>query len=200
MVILALLAKMADWSSFETVQIAVLLAILVKFWEIGDAMSFMKVLIAKIAGGTDHLRYCVSQAGGNQVKQLMGLHEKCSFIEIRLQNLVGDSGDTQRWLHQNLTEHEKLAEKIRGCLDVCRQWVASRLRFKDVAKIEFEAMFEKIWAAATKRALKEAEKWIESRKLYAQSAQELASAQEQPQIINQVIEEIDFLPILSKMD
>ena len=198
MVLVAFVAKMADWSSFETVLIAVLLAILVKLWEIGDAMSFMKVMIAKIANGTDHIRYCISSTGGNQVKQLMGLHEKCSFIELRLQNMVGDESDTQRWLHQNLTEPEKFQDKMHGCLDICRQWVGSRLRFKDAQKMEFEAMFDKIWVKANKRAVLEAEAWVVS-KGYAESARELTVAQEQLRIIQKVIAEINFQPILTQV-
>jgi hypothetical protein len=67
MLVVAVLAKIGDWSSFETVQIGVLLMIIAKFWEVGDAMIFMKIMISKIAAGTDHLRYVVSNTGGNQV-------------------------------------------------------------------------------------------------------------------------------------
>ncbi len=67
MLVVAVLAKIGDWSSFETVQIGVLLMIIAKFWEVGDAMLFMKIMISKIAAGTDHLRYVVSNTGGNQV-------------------------------------------------------------------------------------------------------------------------------------
>ena len=73
MLVLAVLAKIADWSSFETVQIGVLLMIIVKFWEVGDAMIVMKVMISKIAAGTDHLRYVVSNTGGNQVARAPNL-------------------------------------------------------------------------------------------------------------------------------
>jgi hypothetical protein len=73
MLVLAVLAKIADWSSFETVQIGVLLMIIVKFWEVGDAMILMKVMISKIAAGTDHLRYVVSNTGGNQVARASNL-------------------------------------------------------------------------------------------------------------------------------
>ena len=71
MLVLAVLAKIADWSSFETVQIGVLLMIIAKFWEVGDAMIFMKIMISKIAAGTDHLRYVVSNTGGNQVARAL---------------------------------------------------------------------------------------------------------------------------------
>ena len=73
MLVLAILAKIADWSSFETVQIGVLLMIIAKFWEVGDAMIFMKIMISKIAAGTDHLRYVVSNTGGNQVPRTRNL-------------------------------------------------------------------------------------------------------------------------------
>jgi hypothetical protein len=95
--------------------------------------------------------------GSSEVRQLMNLHDKCGFIEIRLQNLVGDVGDTQRWLCQNLCENDGVESKIKGCIHMCKLWVSSKLRFKDVPQEEFEPQFLKMWKVASSKALKGAE-------------------------------------------
>jgi hypothetical protein len=129
----------------------------------------------------------------------MGLHEKCSFIEIRLQNLVGDGGDTMRWLYQNLCEGEGADQKISGCMHVCRQWTNSHLRFKDLQISEFEPQFMKIWTTGSAKALKEAEDWAVSCQ-NAASAKELTDAQAEVKIIRAVIKTISFSAILGQME
>jgi hypothetical protein len=133
------------------------------------------------------------------VKQLMGLHEKCSFIEIRLQNLVGDGGDTQRWLYQSLAEAVGASQKIADCMSVCRQWCASRLRFKDLKPSEWEPQFMKIWALGSASALKQASDWA-SKSLNGMSATDLAEAQAEVMIIRSVIKDISFTTILNQME
>jgi hypothetical protein len=100
--------------------------------------------------------------GSSEVRQLMSLHEKCGFIEMRLQNLVGDVGDTQRWLSQNLCENDGAESKIKGCKHMCKLWVSSKLRFKDVPQEEFEPKFMKMWGIASSHTLKEAEEHFDN--------------------------------------
>jgi hypothetical protein len=90
MLVHAVLAKIADWSSFETVQIGVLIIILAKFVEVADGMVFMKVMISKIAAGTDHLRYAVSKTGGNQVARIpsIKLHLLIYSLELGFVNCL----------------------------------------------------------------------------------------------------------------
>jgi hypothetical protein len=88
MLVLAVLAKIADWSSFETVQIGVLLVILVKFLEVADGIVFMKVMISKIAAGTDHLRYVVTKTGGNQVARVPSIKMHLLIYSLSLDSLI----------------------------------------------------------------------------------------------------------------
>jgi hypothetical protein len=129
----------------------------------------------------------------------MGLHEKCSFIEIRLQNLVGDGGDTQRWLYQSLAEGVGASQKIADCMHVCRQWTNSKLRFKDLQPSEFEPQFMKIWKLGSASALKQASDWA-SKSLNGMSATDLAEAQAEVMIIRSVIKDISFTTILNQME
>jgi hypothetical protein len=129
----------------------------------------------------------------------MGLHEKCSFIEIRLQNLVGDGGDTQRWLYQSLAEGVGASQKIADCMHVCRQWTNSKLRFKDLQPAEFEPQFMKIWAIGSANALKQASDWASSN-LNGTSATELSQALAEVKIIKAVIKDISFTTILNQME
>ena len=138
--------------------------------------------------------------GSSEVKQLMSLHDKCSFIEIRMQNLVGDVGDTQRWLYQNLIESDGAEEKIKGCTYMCKLWVSSKLRFKDVSQMEFEPKFMKMWSSASSKALKCAEDWVLSRETHAADAKELIEAQAEVKIIKDVIARISFHSILNQLE
>ena len=100
MLALAVLAKIANWSNYETMQIAVLLISLVKFVEVADVMVFMKVMISKIAAGTDHLRYIASNTGGNQVARApnIKLHLLIYSLELGFVNcLIPSQGLIADW-------------------------------------------------------------------------------------------------------
>ena len=130
----------------------------------------------------------------------MSLHDKCSFIEIRMQNLVGDVGDTQRWLYQNLHESEGAESKIKSCMYMCKLWVSSKLRFKDVSQMEFEPKFMKMWSSASSKALKDAEDWAVIREIHPVDAKELIEAQAEVNIIKDVIARISFHSILNQLE
>ncbi len=68
--------QLGGWSTYEMAQLIVQLLM---SWQLLQMMfegAKMKVLIGKMTSAVEHLRFISSAAGGNQVKQLMGVFDK----------------------------------------------------------------------------------------------------------------------------
>jgi hypothetical protein len=74
--IVGVAGQLGGWSTYEMAQLIVQLLM---SWQLLQMMfegAKMKVLIGKMTGALEHLRFISSAAGGNQVKQLMGVFDK----------------------------------------------------------------------------------------------------------------------------
>jgi hypothetical protein len=68
--------QLGGWSTYEMAQLIVQLLM---SWQLLQMMlqgAEMKLLIGKMTSAVEHLRFISSAAGGNQVKQLMGVFDK----------------------------------------------------------------------------------------------------------------------------
>ncbi len=74
--IVGVAGQLGGWSTYEMAQLIVQLLM---SWQLLQMMfegAKMKVLIGKMTSAVEHLRFISSAAGGNQVKQLMGVFDK----------------------------------------------------------------------------------------------------------------------------
>ncbi len=67
----------------------------------------------------------------------MGLFDKVSYIEMRLQNLAGESYDMERMMCQIMEEigdEHQIEDQLKR---QCKIWQGARLKFKDQNKVRF---------------------------------------------------------------
>ena len=151
--------KFGSWTSFEVAQITCLSLLVISFMNLLHQMSFLKMMAGRIASSTAHSEFIFSCSGGNQVKQLMGIFDKISYIEYRLQFLTGEASDARRMISQAIQEGYMSAALEKSLEAQCKQWVGARLKFKDVDKMEFNAAWQQIWSKGLAYAEKLAEDW-----------------------------------------
>jgi hypothetical protein len=68
--------QLGGWSTYEMAQLIVQLLMSWQLLQMLLQGAEMKLLIGKMTSAVEHLRFISSAAGGNQVKQLMGVFDK----------------------------------------------------------------------------------------------------------------------------
>lgn len=145
--------QFGGWSSYEMAQLIVQLLVSWQLLQMTFQAAQMKMLLGKMTSAVEHLRFISSAAGGNQVKQLMGLFDKVSYIERRLMQMTGSGRDCVRQLKQILTDDFTTKPKVIQALEMqCKSWLAARMRFKDSNQLEWEPQFQKQFNTASMSA------------------------------------------------
>ena len=156
LLIVAVAGQLGGWSSYEMVHLAVQLVMVQLAMQVVQQAAQIKVLVGKMTSAVEHLRFISSAAGGNQVKQLMSLFEKTSYIERRLMYMTGSGRDCKRQLYQIL--YDELGEKlgaVKALKSQSTSWLAARMRFKDIDQSEWLLQIMKNWNSASDAAVAE---------------------------------------------
>ena len=144
-----------------------------KFNEISRKLSRLEVVELQLMASCRKLEMGSTMIAGNSNKQLRGLFEKASFMELRLQALAGAERDAGRMLTQLLCESwdtgaEYLMEGVRR---EAASWVAARRMWKDCRADEMQVSWEKILKTAVEIAEETGKSWQESATQHNQLAQ-----------------------------